>query len=712
MSKIHNYSFKYFGVMDDAMQSLPLGNGDIGVNLWLSKEGDIHILVSKTDSWSELYRLLKPAHVVLRMNPNPFVGGANFDLCIANGTLDISYGNNTLRVYVDAFAPCIRLSLNTEQPVDSVLEFINYRSEPIDPKDDFSNYFMRFGVSNIVESADIITHTPKGGAAQIHRNNQSCYEFSLKNQDMEGYIGREKDPLLGRTFGAGLYSPNMIADGDGLSAKNTTQIHASIFVETEFMDEFSKFADVLDDLYAHYGDACEKSYCDHIQSWQKFWEEAYIYAEGDEEAELVTKAFVYQRYMTRCADRGRAPIKFNGSLFTARTMQDFPENYDARIWGAPYWTQNTRIIYWYLLHTGDYDSMAPMLDMYLNIVPVSRFRCNAYFGHDGIMIPETISYFGLYANANYGFKDAQGMRYRENGDNVPVGEPCNTFIRYHYNGMLEISYMMLKYLEASGDVVRRERIFDFVEQSLQFFHCHFEKADGKMVMTPVSALETVKLCVNDTPDVAGLTVICKKLAKMPNVPQTLKKLAEKIYPAIPEIPIKDTAEGAVIASCERQISAEAQNVENPELYAVFPFELYGVGKAGLDMARRTYFKRDCRLNGGWSQDPVDAVLLGMEDEAIMHLIRQSKMTDKSALFPAFWGPTVDDIPDQDHGNMTSLCLIFMLLQTNGNTYTAFPLWPKKWNVRFRLPLSLDTYIVGEQVNGRQTVREERVSNEK
>ena len=97
---------------------------------------------------------------------------------------------------------------------------------------------------------------------------------------------------------------------------------------------------------------------------------------------------------------------------------------------------------------------------------------------------------------------------------------------------------------------------------------------------------------------------------------------------------------------------------------------------------------------------------------IRHLIRQSKMTDKSALFPAFWGPTVDDIPDQDHGNMTSLCLIFMLLQTNGNTYTAFPLWPKKWNVHFRLPLSCDTYIVGEQVNGRKTVHEERVSNEK
>ena len=30
---ITDYSFHYFGVMDNAMQSLPVGNGDIGVNV-------------------------------------------------------------------------------------------------------------------------------------------------------------------------------------------------------------------------------------------------------------------------------------------------------------------------------------------------------------------------------------------------------------------------------------------------------------------------------------------------------------------------------------------------------------------------------------------------------------------------------------------------------------------------------------------------------
>ena len=48
------------------------------------------------------------------------------------------------------------------------------------------------------------------------------------------------------------------------------------------------------------------------------------------------------------------------------------------------------------------------------------------------------------------------------------------------------------------------------------------------------------------------------------------------------------------------------------------------------------------------------------------------MKDSRALFPAFWGPNFDETPDQDHGSVTALAMIFMLLQTKGDSYTAFP----------------------------------------
>ena len=707
MAKIDNYSFKYFGKMDDAMQSLPLGNGDVGANVWVCAEGDVHLLISKTDAWSELNRLLKLAHIVIKLEPSPFLNSADFELSIAEATLKLSAGGVSLLIYADAFAPCVRVLLESEKPISARAELLNYRNEPFDPKDDFSNYYTRGGNCNIAESADVVLATSMGGVAQIHRNEESCYAFSLKTQHMESYLGRQRDPLLGLTFGVGIYSPNINRDGNALCASALTKGEFSIFANTRYTDSAAELADALDALYNSFGDACEQSYSNHAKSWREFWNRAYIYADGDEDAERITRAFLYQRYMTHCADRGNSPIKFNGSIFTADQMNGRPGNYDARRWGGAYWFQNTRIPYWYLLGVGDYESMLPMFDMYLGMLPIAKARCENYFGHAGILIPETVSHFGLYANLNYGYEDEKGVRRGNGTKALRRGEACNGFIRYHYNGMLELSYMMLKYLEKSGDSSRRDRMLEFIEETLLFFDRHFDRIDGKMYMNPVASLETWQMCVNDAPDIAGLLAVCKTLSVMPDIPASLKALVEDMITAIPQIPLEASDEGEILAPCEIKILPTAKNSENPELYAVFPFEIFGLGKEGLDIARRTYDKRAYRHLGGWSQDPVDAALLGLTEEAEAHLIRQSAMTDERALFPAFWGPNFDDTPDQDHGGMTALALILMLLQTSKDGYTAFPAWPEKWNVRFRLPWKKNSFICGEQISGIRTVREEK-----
>ena len=43
----------------DHNDSMPLGNGDIGLNAWVDKNGDLLFYISKTDSWDDNGRLLK-----------------------------------------------------------------------------------------------------------------------------------------------------------------------------------------------------------------------------------------------------------------------------------------------------------------------------------------------------------------------------------------------------------------------------------------------------------------------------------------------------------------------------------------------------------------------------------------------------------------------------------------------------------------------------
>src|SRR5882762_618537 len=74
--------------------SMPLGNGDIALNVWTEQNGDIVLLLAKSDAWSENGQLLKLARVRVRLTPNPFVAPAAFaqTLKLETGEIQIQGG--------------------------------------------------------------------------------------------------------------------------------------------------------------------------------------------------------------------------------------------------------------------------------------------------------------------------------------------------------------------------------------------------------------------------------------------------------------------------------------------------------------------------------------------------------------------------------------------------------------------------------------------
>ncbi|HOY57489.1 MAG TPA: hypothetical protein PK640_05035 [Verrucomicrobiota bacterium] len=75
------------------------------------------------------------------------------------------------------------------------------------------------------------------------------------------------------------------------------------------------------------------------------------------EHEIVTRGYTLQRFLQACAGHGALPIKFNGSLFTVEVPGQFEPDY--RQWGGCYWFQNTRLPYWPMLASGDFDLVQP-----------------------------------------------------------------------------------------------------------------------------------------------------------------------------------------------------------------------------------------------------------------------------------------------------------------------------------------------------------------
>jgi hypothetical protein len=148
--------------------------------------------------------------------------------------------------------------------------------------------------------------------------------------------------------------------------------------------------------------------------------------------------------------------------------------------------------------------------------------------------------------------------------------------------------------------------------------------------------------------------------------------------------------------------ARINNQELTQLYPVFPYGIYGVGKPDLDVAINTWkYGYDLPIQKNhisWHQDAIFCARLGLTDEAASITIKKLKDSDRR--FPTFWGPGHDWVPDHNWGGSGMIGLQEMLLQTDGKKMLLFPAWPKDWNVSFKLHAPYNTTIEGILKDGK------------
>ena len=167
---------------------------------------------------------------------------------------------------------------------------------------------------------------------------------------------------------------------------------------------------------------------------------------------------------------------------------------------------------------------------------------------------------------------------------------------------------------------------------------------------------------------------------------------------LPPIPVGEKDGMPVILPGEHV--ARKTNKENPELYAVFPFRVYGLGKPDLERARNTFFARLHASHDCWSQDDIHAAFLGLTDVAKEYVsMRAAPASHSDSRFPGFWNAFHDWVPDMDHGGVLQLALQSMLMQCEGKRILLLPAWPKEWDVEFKLHAPFRTVVEGKVVAG-------------
>jgi len=739
---------------------MPLGNGETGLNVWVEENGDLFFFISGTDAWSDAGRLLKLGQVRVHLTPSLAARPFRQELQLQNGAIIVNSGTNDketkLRIWVDANRPVIHIEGNSKQEIKAEVTLQIWRTKDRDLQHDNSAAGVCEGGVPIIEKADTIFPQKDNRIVWYHRNDLTIYPLTMKAQGLESLMSIVPDPIIHRTFGGCISGKNMVPSDATYptqtlkTALPARHIEVDIHLLTAQTETPEIWLEKLNNIIAEEKlTGLNKAWSAHCKWWTAFWNRSWINVStpedkiistpeleaarrddrdkhalmgsmnwnnrrdrdlaisGDPTGKLLNSGYALQRFIMAASGRGAYPIKFNGSIFTVNTRDPKKlSEADYRSHGPNYWWQNTRLAYWPMLRSGDYDMMLPLFSMYRAMVQMAIARTKLYYGHEGVFFPETLYPWGTYSNDNY--SSAKGW---DRGDR-PVHLTENNYIRYYWSGGLELSAMLLDCYESTQDkAFLRETLIPIVEGVTTFYDQHWKRDDkGKIRFDPACSLEACHSVVNPLPDIAGLKYILPRLIALPadaTTPGQRSGWAKTLHD-LPEVPLEEDSGKKVLKAAE--IIYERQGDEYPELYAVFPYRLYTVGSSDLETGIRTFEKFVPAqikhtypfegLAGAWRQSPIQAAFVGKTDQAARMVVANFSAHHRDSRFPAFWGPGHDYMPDQCHGGVSMMTLQSMLLQADGRKIYLFPAWPKTWDVGFKLHAPYNTTVEGEFRDGK------------
>ncbi|HEX3988911.1 MAG TPA: DUF5703 domain-containing protein, partial [Verrucomicrobiae bacterium] len=279
--------------------SMPLGNGDVAANVWTEQNGDIVLLLSKSDAWSENGQLLKLGRVRVKLNPNPFAEAPMTQtLKLETGEVEIQSGKSTARIWVDANHPVVHVEIQSEKPTqfEAASEMWRTKSYHLNPRAVSQDGFFEFGnnPNGIDFGADTIFPAQKNSVAWCHFNTNSIYPLVFQREHLESLLPKYPDPLLHRSFGITMTGPRLVNNSDqSLKSSHATKtFRLDLCALTEQTDspetwraDSAKLSASIENTKIN---TARKS---HRQWWSQFWNRSWIDISGSPDARKASQSY-------------------------------------------------------------------------------------------------------------------------------------------------------------------------------------------------------------------------------------------------------------------------------------------------------------------------------------------------------------------------------------------------------------------------------------
>ena len=739
---------------------MPIGNGRVGANAFVDEDhAALGLLLSSQEAFVETGEMAKVGWLRLRILPPPenaTLVEQRLDVETATMTVMLSTGLR-FSVYADAHADTFVLEVISPTKINVELEAQLIRPAPqaqVVPSMDCHSY--NISADEAIEDDAL----PSDSIGWFHRNRDSDYLARTTRGELFAPAPEFVDTLADRQTGAVVFPdrarhrPQLIKPpGRPLLLASDGSSHswrAGVAIVTQEVGTSAAWlARARAAIDAGLPDAQA-----HVDHWRAFWNRSHVVLTNlhDDAQRNVSEKYTLQRYVTALQARGhRFPIKFNGMLFQA---QRAPHE-DFRFWGSLNWWQNLRMPYYPLLAWGDGEEMQTLFDGFVQNMPNAIARTKAYWpkmAQPAMFVPEyTHPLFGTSHPASYGCD-------RDNASSPASDYPSwwseDRFNQYNHQGALDLALFALDHYEHTANATAFGAMLPHIDAVLHFYAQRWsEPADGqsntRLRMWPTQGLETWQCpgfppaepgdnCpMNDMPTVAGLhKVTGRLLALVPSSMSTPEQRARwaRLHARLPPLPIgkppfvarAEAASGfdndgvcfasgaaaslltpntTVVALRPCEICPNTtQNTENAALYAVHPYRVYGVGRpTNLTLGLNAWAHRHSDWNGGWSQTPMVAAMLGLAEEAARLVSQRAEVGPADGYrFPVFAPPCGDYSPSSDHFAVMTSAVTYMLIQSLDDadgTVMLLPAWPCAWDVEFRVHAPRGTVLEGKLKKG-------------
>ena len=693
------------------LDSMPAGGGNIGLNVWAQNDAVV-FYIGSSDSFNEQDYLTKLARIRITVSPNPFAVALRQELELESNTVRVSGRTAdgtavSLRIRADAHQPVVHVEGTASKPVSvtATLEL-----------DDNWKMAARAATNGVLWSRRV--PGPSAYRAGI-----------ISNQKLQSIADKIPDTLGNLTCG-GLLLGAGFAPGEGGTGTNEGRRCSTVPLKT--VAPVTAFA--LRAVLRIAQDATPDAWTNEVRQlaartestqaadreasaawWREFWDRSRIVinpesTKPNDPAWEAGRNYQLFRAMLAANSKGRYPTFFNGGFFLCHADPD------SRAWAScRFMAQNQRHLYWPLLKSGDADMLKVGTDFYVRTTELQRARLKLFRGVDGVVYTEGLNTMGLSSL----------------GDS-----PMGGYDYYNTSG-LEFVLMMIEAHRYFGADLKP--CLPAIEGAARFYDNFYRQENkkrtgselneqGQLVITPVNTCESGADKINGTDSLSGLIAISAAVLALPEgtIPPETRAYFEgfrKILPPISTYKVK--GKGTFISQQQTPTGGLIGNGEMPQLYTVYPFSLFGVGKPNLEMARNTWSAVRDGTGGNafcWWYSNVMVARLGLTEEARRYALTKLRFPldyacpkggwyrgDKPARtrFPTMYdggggvgGTGPDETPDMDHGGSAIVGLQDMLLQTDGKRILLLPAWPPDWDVDFKLHAPEQTTVEGKVRGGK------------